>query len=188
MLFLPTKITGTWLIEPQKLEDHQGFLVRTFCSREFEERGLRTRFVQSGVSFSPKRGTLRGLHLQAAPHEEAKLVCCTRGAVYDVLVDLRRKSPSFGQWMAVELTAENRLALYVPEGVAHGFQTLVNDVEMSYQMSEFFDPGSSFGVRWNDPAFAISWPIEKPILCERNRTYPLWQGHASAELVMRATA
>lgn len=187
MLFLPTKITGTWLIEPEKLEDERGFFARTFCSREFEERGLKTQFVQCSVSFSPNKATLRGLHLQIAPREEAKLVHCTRGAIYDVLIDLRKKSPSFGQWMAAELTAENRRMLYVPEGVAHGFQTLVQGAEVFYQISEFHEVSCFRGVRWNDPAFGVRWPLENPILSQRDRTHVLWPGNGSCEGVSPAT-
>jgi len=183
MLFLPTKITGTWLIESEKLEDERGFFARTFCSREFEERGLKTQFVQCSLSFNSRKATLRGMHFQLAPREEAKLVHCTRGAVYDVLIDVRRKSPSFGQWMAVELTAENRRMLYVPEGVAHGFQTLVDEAEVFYQISEFYDPAFSSGIRWNDPAFAVAWPIENPILSRRDRSYGLWPRNGNCETV-----
>jgi dTDP-4-dehydrorhamnose 3,5-epimerase len=188
MLFLPAKITGTWLIEPEKLEDERGFFARTFCSREFEERGLKTQFVQSSISFSPKKGTLRGLHFQIAPHEEAKLVYCTRGVVYDVLIDLRRKSPSFGQWMAVQLTAESRRMLYVPEGVAHGFQTLVEGAEVFYQISEYYDPNCSRGVRWNDPAFGVLWPLENPILSQRDRNHVLWPRNGTCETISHSTA
>lgn len=188
MIFLPTKITGTCLIELEKLEDERGFFARTFCSREFEERGLQTRFVQCSISSNPKKGTLRGMHFQIAPCEEARLVRCIRGAIYDVLIDLRAKSPTFGKWMAAELTAENRRMLYVPEGVAHGFQTLVDGAEVFCQMSEYYEPSAARGVRWNDPAFAVAWPIGNPILSVRDRAHPLWQRAAASELAIQATA
>ena len=163
---------GAFIIEPEKMEDERGFFARTWDQKEFGAHGLNPRLVQCNTSFNKRAGTLRGMHYQAAPHEEAKLVRCTRGAIYDVIVDLRASSPTFKQWTAVELTAYNRLMLYVPEGFAHGFQTLEDETEVFYQMSEFYHPESARGVRWNDPAFGIEWPVaEKCIISERDNSF-----------------
>ncbi len=175
VIFRPTEIAGAYLIEMEKLDDERGFFARAFCAEEFGQAGLNARITQCSVSFNEKRGTLRGMHYQAAPHQETKVVRCTRGAIFDVLVDLRRESATCGDWMSMELTADNRRMLYVPEGVAHGFQTLMDGTEVFYQMSEFFAPGSAFGVRWDDPAFGIRWPVESPILSERDRSHALWK-------------
>src|SRR5262249_22285557 len=146
---------------------------RTWCRDEFEAQGLDSRLVQCSVSFSPRRGTLRGMHYQTPPHAEAKLVRCTRGAIYDVVVDLRPDSPTHRAWAACELTFETRHALYIPPGLAHGFLTLVDDCEVFYQMSEFFNSASAAGVRWNDPAFGIRWPGEVTTISQRDAAYPL---------------
>ena len=159
------------MIEPERLGDERGFFARTWDRHEFEERGLDPRLAQCNTSFNKRTGTLRGMHYQAAPHEEAKLVRCTMGAVYDVILDLRPASPTFRQWTSVELTAENRLMLYVPEGLAHGFQTLDDDTEVFYQMSEFYAPESARGVRWDDPAFGISWPIPDKIISAKDELF-----------------
>jgi dTDP-4-dehydrorhamnose 3,5-epimerase len=172
VIFTETPLPGAWLIDPERLEDHRGFFARTWCRREFESHGLSAHLVQCNISFNKRRGTLRGMHYQADPHQEDKLVRCTSGAVYDVIIDLRPHSPTFLRHFAVVLTAESRRMLYVPRGVAHGFQTLVDDTEVFYQMSEFHAPGAARGVRWNDPAFDIRWPIAGPILSERDRAYP----------------
>lgn len=172
MRFIETEIKGAFIIEPELIEDERGFFARTFCQEEFKAHGLNFRVVQCNISFNKKRGTLRGMHYQIAPYQEAKLVRCTRGAIYDVIIDLRPESPTFKQWIAVELTAENRRMLYVPEGFAHGFQTLEDNTEVFYQMSEFYHPECARGVRWDDPAFGIEWPIITPILSERDRSYP----------------
>jgi len=161
------------VVELVRLEDERGFFARSFCQREFEAQGLNPRLAQCNVSFNHRRGTLRGLHFQAKPHEEAKLVRCTRGAIWDVAVDLREGSPTRLRWHAVELNAENRLGLYVPEGFAHGFQTLADDTEVLYQMSEFYHPELARGVRWDDPNLGIRWPLPDPILSERDRGYTL---------------
>ncbi len=174
MIFRETKLKDAFIIELERLEDERGFLARTFCQEEFKAHGLNPRFVQCNISFNKKTGTLRGMHYQVAPHEEAKLVRCTRGAIYDVIVDLRSDSPMFKQWLAVELTAENRKALYIPAGLAHGFQTLADDTEVFYQMSEFYCAESARGVRWNDPAFGIEWPLPITIIAEKDSTLPLW--------------
>jgi dTDP-4-dehydrorhamnose 3,5-epimerase len=172
LIFSETKLKGAFIIEPERIEDGRGFFARTWCAREFEARGINSRLAQCNVSFNKKRGTLRGMHYQAAPLEEAKLVRCTMGAIFDVMIDLRRDSPTFKQWVAAELTAENRRMLYIPEGFAHGFQTLEDDTELFYQMSEFYEPELSAGVRWDDPAFKIQWPVEERILSLKDQQYP----------------
>ncbi len=172
MRFVATPLTGAVLVEIEPNRDERGLFARTFCRDEFAAAGLPGEFVQASVSHNLKRGTLRGLHYQAPPHEEPKLVRCTRGAIHDVIVDLRRASPTHCRWFAVELSAENRRALYVPPGFAHGFQTLVDDTEILYQMAERYVADLARGVRWNDPAFAIDWPIADPFMSERDATYP----------------
>jgi dTDP-4-dehydrorhamnose 3,5-epimerase len=166
-----TKLKGAFLIEPERLEDERGFFARTWCQREFAARGLNATWVQSSVSFNRTKGTLRGMHYQKAPYEETKLVRCTMGAIFDVLVDLRPGSPTFQQWTAAELTAENRRMLYVPCGVAHGFQTLVDNTEVCYEISEFYHPEAAGGVCWNDPAFGIPWPLPVGPMSERDRSF-----------------
>lgn len=173
MVFVETKLKGVFIIEPERREDERGFFARTFCQREFEAHGVDARVAQCSVSFNKRKGTLRGLHYQIAPHAESKLVRCTRGAIYDVAVDLRLDSPTFKQWAAVELSADNRKALYIPAGCAHGFQTLVDDTEVYYQISEVYHPESARGVRWDDPAFGIKWPItENTTISEKDLCYP----------------
>ena len=172
MTFHETAIGGVWVVEPERFADERGFFARTWDTREFADHGLNGRLVQCSVSFNVRRGTLRGLHYQAAPHEEAKLVRCTSGAVYDVAVDLRAGSETLGRWVGVELSPQNRLALYVPEGCAHGFLTLADGSEVAYQMSEFHFPDASRGVRYDDPAFAINWPGDVLVVNERDRSYP----------------
>ncbi|HEY7678194.1 MAG TPA: dTDP-4-dehydrorhamnose 3,5-epimerase [Candidatus Methylomirabilis sp.] len=173
MIFRPLAVGGAYLIEPERVADERGFFARTWCAREFAARGIHAVWVQGGVSFNPKAGTLRGMHYQMAPHAEAKLVRCARGAIYDVVVDLRRESPSFLTWAAVELTAENGLSLYVPEGVAHGFQTLAEDTEVAYQLSAYHAPEAARGVRWDDPRLGIAWPpCRERIISARDRSYP----------------
>jgi dTDP-4-dehydrorhamnose 3,5-epimerase len=172
VIFAETALPGVWVVTPTPAEDARGLFARTWCQREFAARGLAERWVQSSVSFNKKKGTLRGLHYQRPPHEEIKLVRCVRGALFDVVVDLRRDSPTYRRHVAVELTADNRKAVYIPEGLAHGFQTLVDDTEVFYEMSAFYAPAHGAGVRWNDPAFAIPWPDLDPILSDRDRTYP----------------
>lgn len=172
MIFTETKIKGAYVIELERIEDDRGFFARTFCEKEIGDQGLKSKMVQCSVSFNRKAGTLRGLHYQIAPHEEAKLVRCTRGAIYDVVVDLRRNSPTFKQWLGVELTEENRWALYVPEGCAHGFQTLKDNTEVLYYMSEFYHPECARGLRWNEPALGIEWPSDTVIISKRDSLYP----------------
>jgi dTDP-4-dehydrorhamnose 3,5-epimerase len=173
MKFVATPLAGAFLIELQPIEDDRGFFARSFCQEEFRAHGLEPAVAQCNVSFNRRRGTLRGLHYQADPHAEAKLVRCTRGAVWDAIVDLRPGSPTARRWYAAELTADNRRALYVPRGFAHGFQALADDSEMLYQMSEFFHADLARGVRWDDPTLAIPWPIGSPIVSERDSALPL---------------
>lgn len=171
-----TPVVGAYLIELERLEDERGFFARTWCRREFEEAGLNTELAQCSLSFSLRRGTLRGLHYQAAPHEEVKNVRCTMGSIYDVVVDLRPRSPTYLQHFGTTLSAENRRTLYVPEGCAHGFLTLEDSTEVFYQISEFHVPEAARGVRWDDPAFGIQWPMEVQVISERDRTYPDFAG------------
>ncbi len=172
MIRRDTTIPGTFVLEPEPRADARGFFARTWCRREFEAMGLEPRLAQCSVSYNRRAGTLRGMHLQAAPHGEAKLVRCTAGAVFDVVLDLRPDSPAYLRWFGTELSADNRLSLYVPEGVAHGFQTLADGAEVFYQISEEYFPDLARGVRWDDPAFGIRWPLPDPILSPRDRGYP----------------
>ena len=172
MIFHPTDVAEVWVVEPERHEDGRGFFARTWDSETFAERGLRDVVVQASISFNRRRGTLRGMHYQAAPHEEAKLVRCTAGRIFDVAVDLRPTSATFRRWVGVELSAESRKALYVPEGCAHGFLTLEDDCEIAYQMSSPYVPDDARGVRFDDPAFAIVWPGEITVINERDRSYP----------------
>ncbi len=153
------------------MEDERGFFARTFCVEEYEVHGLNPRLVQCNISFNKRKGALRGMHFQAAPHEEARLVRCTMGAIYDVIIDLRPDSPTFKHWVAVELTADNRKMLYVPEGFAHGFQTLEDNTEVFYQMSEFYHPERANGVRWDDPGFGVEWPADERTISPRDLEY-----------------
>lgn len=171
MIFQETKLKGAYIVEPERVEDERGFFARTWCKREFKERGINPKLTQCNISFNKKKGTLRGMHYQAVPYEEAKLVRCTMGAIYDVIIDLRPDSETFKQWMSLELTDENRKMLYIPEGFAHGFLTLVNNTEVFYQMSEFYMPEYSRGVRWNDPAFRINWPEKVVVISEKDKYY-----------------
>jgi dTDP-4-dehydrorhamnose 3,5-epimerase len=172
MHFRHTVLRDVVVIDPEPAADSRGLFARMFCEEEFGRAGLPVRFVQSSTSFNRLRGTLRGMHYQEAPKAEGKLIRCTHGKVYDVALDLRPASEGFGQWVAVELSADNRRALYIPPGFAHGFQTLVDETEILYSMTEFFAPEAARGVRWNDSRFAISWPVPGPILSERDASYP----------------
>ena len=172
MIFNKTPLKDAYIIELERIEDERGFFARSRCVREFEEHGLNPNLVQCNVSFNKKKGTLRGMHYQAAPHKEAKLVRCTKGALYDVIIDLRPDSPTFKRWFGVELTAENRKTLYIPEGFAHGFQTLEDETEVFYQMSEFYHPESTRGIRWDDAQFGITWPVELAAISEDDARYP----------------
>ncbi len=172
MIFRETKLRGAYIIDVEPREDERGFFGRSFCQKEFKERGLKAEVAQCNVSFNRRKNTLRGMHFQLPPKAEAKLVRCTRGRIYDVIIDLRPGSPTYCQWEAVELTANNYRALYIPEAFAHGFQTLEDNSEVFYQMFEFYSPENSSGVRWDDPAFNIAWPLASPIISERDRAYP----------------
>lgn len=172
MIFTETKLPGAFVIELEKHADQRGFFARTFCREEFATHGLNAQVVQCNVSFNKCKGTLRGMHFQAAPFAEAKLVRCTSGSIYDVIIDLRPSSPMFKRHYALELSAKNGKMLYIPEEFAHGFQTLEDDTEVFYQMSQTFSPEHARGVRWNDPAFGIEWPEDERIILERDRNYP----------------
>jgi dTDP-4-dehydrorhamnose 3,5-epimerase len=176
MIFYKTRIEGVIEIHLEPNPDDRGFFARTWCQNEFEKQGLNSKLVQCSLSFNTKKGTLRGMHYQAPPHVEAKLVRCSRGAVYDVVIDLRPESPTYEQWVGLLLTADKRNMLYVPERCAHGFLTLADETEVFYQMSEFFSPESARGVRWNDPAFQIVWPGAVEVISERDRNYPDFEG------------
>jgi dTDP-4-dehydrorhamnose 3,5-epimerase len=172
MTFQETKLRGVLEIHVEPKRDERGFFARTWCRKEFKSHGLNSELAQCSISFNTRKGTLRGMHYQAAPHAETKLVRCTRGAIYDVVLDLRPPSPTFRNWIAVVLTAEKRNMIYVPEGCAHGFLTLQEESEVCYQISEFYDAESARGVRWDDPAFRIAWPERVEVISERDRTYP----------------
>jgi dTDP-4-dehydrorhamnose 3,5-epimerase len=173
MIFKETRLKGAFIVEMEPIRDNRGFFARAWCQREFEARGLIPCFVQNNITFSPKRGTLRGLHYQIPPHEEVKLVRCTRGAIYDVIVDLRPESPTYMQWLGTELTPENRKMIYISGGFAHGYQILMDDTEVFYQVGTFYAPEYERGMRWNDPAFKIDWPINPPlVLSEKDKRWP----------------
>jgi dTDP-4-dehydrorhamnose 3,5-epimerase len=180
MIFTETKLPGAFILEPERHEDDRGFFARIWCQEEFEKNGLDPRLAQCSISFNKTKGTLRGMHYQAAPHEEAKLVRCTMGALYDVIIDLRAASNTLNEWLAVELTAENRKMLYVPRGFAHGFLTLEDNTEVLYLISDPYVPGSAGGVRWNDPAFHIEWPGEIRVISERDNGFPDFHPETSA--------
>lgn len=179
MRFVPTPLGGAFVVELVLLSDERGFFARSFCQDEFRAHELNPVAAQCNISFNRKRGTLRGLHYQIKPHEEVKLVRCTRGAVLDVIVDVRESSATRYRWFATELTADNRRGLYVPAGFAHGFQTLTDDSEVLYQMSEFYHPESARGLRWDDPVLGISWPLGNPLLSPRDQSYPLIESGAA---------
>lgn len=172
MIFLETSLQGACVLEVEKLEDERGFFARSWCVREFAAKGLETRLVQCNVSFNKRKGTLRGLHYQIPPHAEVKLVRCTKGSLFDVIVDLRKDSPTFLKWVGVELTATNHRMLYIPKLFAHGFQTLEDNTEIFYQMSEFYEPAASKGLRWNDPRVGINWPDVAGIMSQKDQAYP----------------
>jgi dTDP-4-dehydrorhamnose 3,5-epimerase len=181
MRFRELELPGAYLIELERIEDERGFFARTFARSEFAELGLEADVVQANTAFNHRAGTLRGLHFQAAPHEETKLVRCTRGAVYDVIVDLRPGSATYTRWVGVELTAENDAMLYVPRGFAHGYQTLVDDTETSYLMGAAYEASAARGVRWDDPAFGVEWPeTDVRVLNERDRSWPDFSPDAAA--------
>lgn len=178
MKFTACALPGVFAIDIERIEDGRGFFARSFCAEEFLQRGLAASMNQCSVSFNARCATLRGLHYQAAPHDEEKLVRCTAGAVFDVVVDLRRDSPAYRRWHGEELTAANRRALYVPKGCAHGFVTLTDDTELLYMISVSHAPGFARGLRWNDPAFAIHWPIPPAVISDRDAGHPLFDASA----------
>ena len=172
MKFSPTVLAGACIIDIEPVPDERGFFARSWCREEFARHGLNPDLAQCSISFNKKRGTLRGMHYQAKPHEETKVVRCTRGAIYDVILDLRPESPTFRKWIAVELSADNRRMLYIPAGLAHGFQSLTDDAEVFYQISTPYHPESARGVRWDDPAFGIEWLVTERIISDKDRQYP----------------
>ena len=173
MIFEETKLNGAYIIYPERLEDNRGFFSRVFCKKEFEQHELVTELVQCNISYNKSRGTLRGMHYQKKPYEETKLVRCTAGAILDVIIDIRPESSSYKEWIGVELTAENRTMLYVPQGFAHGYLTLSDDAEVFYQVSQFYTPGVERGIRWNDPLFQIVWPKNDNLLIsEKDSVWP----------------
>jgi len=171
VLFRETRLRGAFIIEPEKHEDERGFFARTWCRQEFEKNGLNSNVVQCNTSFNKKKGTLRGMHYQSVPHAEAKLVRCTRGAVHDVIIDLRPESETYKQWFAVSLTGEEHNMLYIPERFAHGFLTLEDHTEVFYQMTEYYYAEYARGIRWNDPTFAIPWPMDVMVISDKDRRY-----------------
>lgn len=172
MIFTETKLKGAFIVEPERFTDDRGFFARSWSEREFAAHGINAPVVECNISFNRRKGTLRGMHFQRAPHQQPKLVRCTMGAIYDVIIDLRRASPTFKQWTHIELTDENRRMLFVPAGFAHGFQTLVDSTEVCYQMAEYYAPYCNDGVRWDDPAFGIEWPPDERIIIARDCEYP----------------
>jgi len=173
MTFTETKLRGAYIIEVQKFEDNRGFFGRTFCQKEFKDHGLNPNVAQANVSFNKKKGTLRGMHYQAAPYGEIKLVRCTRGAIYDVIIDVRPDSPTYKQWVGVPLKEDTFTMLYVPEGFAHGFETLDDETEVIYQVSQFYTPGSERGIRYDDPVFRIDWPLEVQVISDKDGSWPV---------------
>jgi dTDP-4-dehydrorhamnose 3,5-epimerase len=172
MKFTETELPGAWFVDVEPHSDERGFFARTWCRREFEEHGIDSDFVQASVSYNRVTGTLRGMHFQRAPFDETKLVRCVSGAIYDVIVDLRRDGATFGRWLGVELSAANRRALLVPKGFAHGFVTLADNSEVFYQISAFYTPGHAGGLRYDDPALGIDWPVPVRVINDKDRSWP----------------
>lgn len=173
MLFTQTKLKGAYIIDVKRLEDERGFFGRSYCQKEFEQYGLNTNVVQANVSHNKVKGTLRGMHMQLAPFEESKLVRCTQGAIYDVIVDMRKNSATYKEWIGVELTAQSFRMLFVPEGFAHGFITLEDNTDVTYQVTQFYTPGSEFGIRWNDPSINIKWPVKPVLISPKDEAHAL---------------
>lgn len=169
MMFKETKLKGAYIVEIEPIEDERGFFARSWCKEEFENQGLNSNLFQCNISFNKKSGTLRGMHYQCKPHEEVKLVRCSRGSIYDVIIDLRSNSETYKQWIGIELTDQNKKMIYIPEGFAHGFQTLEDNTEVFYQMTELYHPECARGVRWNDEMYRIKWPIEAIIISDKDR-------------------
>ena len=172
MIFRDTPLPGAYVLEPERIEDQRGFFARIWCKNELRARGLSCELAQSNVGFSRRRGTLRGLHFQRPPHAEVKIVRCTRGSVFDVIVDLRAGSSTQGRWEAVEITMENRRLVYVPAGFAHGFLTLCDSTEVAYQMTGNYAPAHARGIRWDDPSIGVTWPMAPTVISTRDRSYP----------------
>lgn len=181
MIFTETALKGAFIIEPRLIHDERGFFARTWSQEEFLQHGLNPRVVQNNISLNKRRGTLRGLHFQVEPYQEAKLVHCTAGSMFDVIVDLRENSPTFRKWIAIELSSRNRLMVYVPENFAHGFQTLEDDTEVAYQISQSYDPASARGLRWDDPSLGIKWPLPVTAISERDTKHPLLLNYVTLE-------
>jgi dTDP-4-dehydrorhamnose 3,5-epimerase len=179
MKFTPTDLAGAWLVDVEPAADERGFFARTWCRREFAEHGIDCDFVQASVSYNRAAGTLRGMHFQRAPHDETKLVRCVRGAIHDVIVDIRPGSATYGRWIGVELSAENRRGLLVPQGFAHGFVTLEDDTEVFYLISAYYTPGHAGGLRYDDPALAIEWPIGAKVIADKDRRWPDFGRHVA---------
>lgn len=172
MIFTETKLKGAFELQIKKLEDERGFFGRSWCANEMKDHGLKADLCQANTSFSAKKGTLRGMHFQINPYQETKLIRCTRGAILDVIIDLRVESPTFKQWIGVELTQDNYKMLYVPEDFAHGFITLEDNTEVTYLVTQFYTPGAEKGIRWNDPFFNIQWPFEPVVISEKDKNHP----------------
>lgn len=175
MIFKRTPLPDAYLIQVERREDERGYFGRFFCSRELKQHGIDFNIAQSNISYNKKKGTLRGMHLQLAPNEEAKLVHCVSGSIYDVIIDMRENSPTYCQWFGTELSAENGIMIYIPKGFAHGFITLANDTRILYQMSQFYAPGAEKAFRWNDPFFNIQWPIEPQVMSDKDTEHPMFQ-------------
>lgn len=176
MLFNETELKGAFIVDLEQRADNRGFFARTWCQHEFAQQGMVARIVQANMSYNIHKGTLRGMHFQNAPYMETKLVRAVRGAIYDVIIDLRADSPTYKRWIGVELTADNRRALFVPEGFAHGFQTLTDDADVMYQVSEFYTPGAEGGLRYNDSAFDIQWPLPVSVISDKDASWADFQG------------
>jgi dTDP-4-dehydrorhamnose 3,5-epimerase len=176
MQFTETEIRGAFILDAEQIADERGFFARSWARDEFEAHGLNPHLAQCNLSYNHRKGTVRGMHWQAAPHAETKLVRCTQGGIYDVVVDLRADSPTYLRWIGAELTAENRRALYIPEGCGHGFQTLADATEVLYMITEYYTPAAARGMRWNDPAITVTWPLAVTVISERDAQYPDWHG------------
>ena len=172
MIFTETDLQGAYVIDVEPIKDNRGFFARGWCKSEFEDQGLKSQIVQCNLSFNHSKGTVRGMHYQLDPFREVKLIRCIRGAIYDVIIDIRTNSASFKSWFGIELSEENRRMLYVPEGFAHGYQTLFDNCEVFYQVTEYYQPNHEYGIRWNDPVFDIKWPLHATIVSDKDKTYP----------------
>ncbi|WP_339925363.1 dTDP-4-dehydrorhamnose 3,5-epimerase [uncultured Cyclobacterium sp.] len=172
MIFTETELKGAYIIDINKIADERGYFARTFCKNEFEKIGLEANIAQANMSFNPKKGTLRGMHYQVAPYEETKLVKCVSGAIFDIIVDIRKDSPTYSKWTGVELSEENNRMLFVPRGFAHGFITLEDNTAIQYMVSQFYTPGAEKGIKWDDPKFNIQWPIDIAVISEKDNTHP----------------